>query len=219
MDIITKLLIITILIFSTFNIVKYNSIFIAISMILLLIFSLKYSHTHSVLLSIIILLVVSNKLLTNKDNFSNYIDNQQSGIVTQSKYCVPLKNGVCPSPFNKSINDPNWCCLGNCYCRQQCPPVNCQKKYKWGACPGKGQVQSSDDPNMCCYGAGCKCNTNPTCPKATTCGYTPEEEEEEEIDPNKCPCDTTLKCTKELKVIPRSKQQMYSPPPPAVCKK
>lgn len=219
MDILSKILISFILILSIFNILQINSSIIAISMVLITIISIKFSNkNYSMLLTIILLLVVSNNFLKN-EQFINLITNQKDNLVTHSKYCIPAKNGICRSPFNPSINDPNWCCIGNCYCKQPCPPTNCQKKYSWGACPSKGQVQSADNPDMCCYGEGCKCDSDPNCPKATTCGYTPPEEEEEEyIDPNICPCDTSLECTRKIREIKRQyKKQMYSSPPPPIC--
>lgn len=222
MDILSKLLISIILILSILNRIQINSSIVSISMLLIVVISYKFPNTnYPLLFTFILLLVISNNPFIEKFTTTNQMDDE----TTQSKYCIPAKNGVCRSPFNNSINDPNWCCIGNGYCNQPCPPTNCQRKSTWGACPSKGQVQSADNPDMCCYGEGCKCSTDPNCPKATTCGYTPPEEEEEEaIDPNICPCDTSLECTKKIREIKRSgyTRQMYSSPPlnttPDICK-
>ena len=222
MDILSKILISFILILSVLKILTINNYIISLFMVVITALSIKYDNTnYSLLLTIILLLVISNNFLVN-EQFTN---NTQDNLASSSKYCIPAKNGTCPHPLNPSINDPNWCCVGDCYCNQPCPPTTCQKKTSWGNCPNKQQVTSIDNPDMCCYGEGCKCNTDTQCPKATTCGYTPPEEEEEEaIDPNICPCNTSLECTKKVKEIKRDYNKLYykprySSPPPPICNK
>jgi len=217
MDILSTTLISFILILSILKIPNINSYTISILMVFITGIAIKYSNAnYSLLLTIIVVLVISNNFLNN-ENFTDQ--------TTTAKYCIPAKDGKCPHPLNPSINDPNWCCVGNCYCNQPCPPTSCQKKNSWGSCPNNGQVQSIDNPEMCCYGEGCKCNTDPKCPKETTCGYSqPQEEEEETIDPTICPCNTSLECTKKVKEIERDydkqyDRRMYSPSPPPVCEK
>ena len=211
-------LIILVIIFSTqhFNHL-FRKEFTPLLSLLVIYLSINNNSHIACLLTVIIILNL-NKNNINIDTFGNYVKNNRNKVV-QTRHCVPSKNGKCPYPLNPSINSDSWCCMGNCYCNQPCPPTTCEKKYSWGGCPNKGQVISADDPNMCCYGKGCKCKKDPTCPNETMCGAEVEEEEEEEEEETTCPCNPDLVCKPvKDKIIPR-KVVKYTAPPPSICQK
>merc|ERR1711934_549609 len=162
MDLFLLLLILLLFVFIVQKITMPNQIVRAIFIGCIFLLSLK-NKQQALILSILFMILITNSQNNTIDLFGNMIQTNKSKI--QTKYCVPAKNGVCKSPLNNSLNDSNWCCIGSCYCNQPCPPTTCQKKYSWGtgndSCPSKGQVISADNPNMCCYGNGCKCNKNP----------------------------------------------------------
>ena len=215
-----KILILLVIIISVLDINYYNIYMIPILMIILSFMCIKIKNKQNQYLLGISILLLTTKFLYNKDKFSNFI--MTDDVISQTKYCLPLnRDGKCPNNLNPSLNDPNWCCMGPCYCYQKEPPTTCQKKYSWGACPYKEQNTSIDDPKMCCFGENCSCGVNKTVPPVTTCGGKPryclEEETVEEENPNNCPCKKDLVCTRVIPVIPVEKPKPVTPTIPSQC--